>query len=137
MKPLDPYQIAIPGCDEHAEQVALFVWASQNFNKYPVLRKLFAIPNGGERNIKVASNLKAEGCKAGVPDTFLAVARAGKHGLFIELKRRASTGKAAGKPTPDQLQWKDWLHDEGYGVVVCVGWEQAKDALLLYLECGV
>jgi hypothetical protein len=134
MKPLDPHSIAKPGSPEHNEQVALFVWASFNFDKYPALRLLFAIPNGGERNIIVASNLKAEGCKSGVPDMFLPVARGNWHGLFIELKRRAGKGKVAGTPSDEQLKWISDLQDQGYGAVVCVGWESARDTLIKYLE---
>ena len=49
---------------EHEEQVALFEWASYLYNQYPVLKLMFAIPNGGLRNIKTAINLKKEGVTA-------------------------------------------------------------------------
>jgi len=54
---------------------------------YPSMRNLlFAIPNGGLRNIKTAVRLKAEGVVAGVPDLFLALATEQSPGLFIEMK---------------------------------------------------
>ena len=55
--------------------------------KYPELELMYAIPNGGKRHIHTAVVLKQTGVKSGVPDIFLPVRR-GKHGLFIEMKRK-------------------------------------------------
>lgn len=132
-KPLDPASFAKNG-SEHGNQVALFVWASQNTTDHPELRLMYAIPNGGERNKIVAANLKAEGVRSGVPDIFLPAARGNWHGLYIELKRPKSEGKTAGRVSDDQKQWSDALQAQGYGVAVAVGWEQARDVLLQYLN---
>jgi hypothetical protein len=78
--------------------------------------------------------LKAEGVKDGVPDIFFPVPRGGWHGLFIELKRPESNGKRAGKATPEQLKWIAGLQKQGYGAVVCVGWEEARDTIIQYLN---
>jgi hypothetical protein len=51
------------GRSEHDQQVALFTWANQNLDRYPVLRWMFAVPNGGHRHPAVAGKLKAEGVK--------------------------------------------------------------------------
>jgi hypothetical protein len=131
-KPLDPAKFAEKGT-EHAHQVALFIWISQHQTEYPELMDAFAIPNGGERNIIVAANLKAEGVKASTPDIFLPVARAGCNGLFIELKRPKSLGKAAGKATEEQSKTIDKLRCNGYGACVCIGWEAARDVLIQYI----
>lgn len=128
----DPARYAAIGT-EHAEQVALFMWASQHFDEFPELRLMFAIPNGGERNVIVASNLKAEGCKAGVPDVFLPVARGPWHGLFLELKRKKSEAKSRGYATAEQLKWIKELQAQGFGAMVCLGWEVARDCVLSYL----
>ena len=48
---------------------------------------VFAIPNGGRRNIVLATRLKAEGVMAGVPDLFVA----DYGGFFLEVKTK--TGK--------------------------------------------
>lgn len=79
---------ARPQKEEHQIQVGLFDWKQLQQNKYPALRNLFAIPNGGSRNGIEASNLKAEGVCAGVPDTLLAYPSDGFCGLFIEHKTK-------------------------------------------------
>lgn len=60
---------------------------------------LFAIPNGGKRNVREAARLKRQGVKAGVSDLMLNIARNGYHGLDIELK----IGK--NKLSENQLIW--------------------------------
>jgi hypothetical protein len=132
-KPIDPEKYAQTGT-EHAEQVALFIWASQNLEKYPVLRFMFAVPNGGQRNLKVASNLKAEGVKAGAPDIILPCARGIWHGLFIELKRRKTDKQRAGVVDMDQTDFHKGLIEQGYGVAICYGFMEARDCIIQYLE---
>jgi hypothetical protein len=112
---------------EHAQQVAIFVWAALNFERWPELRYMFAIPNGGKRDKITAANLKAEGVKAGTSDIFLPVARGNWHGLFLELK----VGK--NKPTADQLDFIAAMQRAGYGAMWVVGWQQAADVIEKYL----
>jgi hypothetical protein len=134
---------------EHTEQVAVINWAKLNEGKYPELRNLFAIPNGGARHLVVAKKLKAEGVKAGVPDLFLPCSKlptpdeffigSGDYielsdevffGLFIEMK----FGK--NKPKDNQRDWIKRLRDENYKVAVCYSFEEARDEILNYLrEC--
>ncbi len=114
---------------EHDEQVTLFQWAEWNFGRYPELRWMFAIANGGLRNKIVAKKLKAEGVKKGVPDVFLSVPRRGYNGLYIEMKRQqGSTTSEA------QKEWHTALRQYGYRVDVCQGFEKAKEALENYLK---
>lgn len=121
---------------EDAHQVALFEWAAMNEKRYPDLRKLYAIPNGGERNKIVAAKLKAQGVRAGVLDISLDVARHGFHGLRIELKRpgNVALGQKPGRCSPEQNQRISDLVDDGYKVAVCFGWEPARDVLVEYLS---
>lgn len=119
---------------EHAHQVALFAWAALTAPQYPELQLMFAIPNGGKRDKITASNLKAEGVKAGTPDIFLPVARGGFHGLFIELKRLGDAKHKKGRASDDQKQTIIDLHAQGFGAMVCVGWEHARNMLLQYLN---
>lgn len=113
---------------EHTEQVALFDWAKKMEPLHLHLSLMFAIPNGGKRHIGTALKLKNEGVKSGVPDVFLAVPKNGKSGLFIEMKY----GK--NKPSANQKWWIDSLRVEGYETVVCYGFEEARDAIIKYLE---
>lgn len=115
---------------EHIEQVRLFAWMMKNWRKYPELHLAFAVPNGGHRHKAVATKMKAEGVKPGVPDIFLPVARKSFHGLFIEMKSKrkgASTSQA-------QDACIEALRGQGYAVVVAHGWEKAAEALMGYLE---
>ncbi len=113
---------------EHDEQCALFAWAERQSAAIPELALLFAVPNGGARNIVTAARLKEEGVKPGVPDLCLPVARQGCHGLFIELKKRQG-----GRLSHAQRVWLAWLEGQGYRAVCCHGWEQARLVLLAYL----
>ena len=116
---------------EHDEQCLLFDWARINESKYPQLKMLFAIPNGGLRNKLVAKKLKREGVKAGVPDTFLAVPGYHfpdvLHGLFIEMK----FGK--NRPTKNQKEFLEDLGVEDYKTAVCYSFEEAKRVIIDYL----
>ena len=142
MAAIDPAEYAAKSGTEHAQQVALFMWAAIEVHsgRYPELRLMFAIPNGGERDKRVAARLKAEGVKRGVPDVFLPVRRGGFAGLFIELKRpdsevRTESGRKRRKGAVAAVQ-NDWIADlqaAGYGAASCVGFEQARATILAYL----
>lgn len=108
-------------------QTALFVWAQQS--KILELKWMFAIPNGGQRNAIIGSQLKASGTKAGVPDIFLPIPRNGFKGLWIELKRPKK-----GIVSAEQHEWLEYLGSQGYANHVCFGWEEARDCLLQYLN---
>lgn len=113
---------------EHHEQSELMKWAELNRQKFPMLKALFAIANGGHRHITVAMQMKAEGVKPGVPDLMLPYPSNGYNGLFVEMKRRVG-----GRLSEEQKQWREMLQGYGYCVRVCKGWEEAKDAITDYL----
>lgn len=131
--PITPEQLCKSG-SEDGHQAALFCYCAMNYTNHPQLRWLFAIPNGGSRDIREANKLLATGVKRGVPDLCLPVPRNQYAGLFIELKRPNSLGKLAGKPSEEQLEWMDFLREQGYMCRLCFGWEQARDCLLEYLK---
>ena len=112
---------------EHQEQCALFNWAKLNENATPELALLYANPMGGKRPIQTAIKMKKEGAKAGVPDITLPVPVGKYHGLYIEMKWGRN------KPTENQQWWLDRLAEQGYAVLVCYGFEDARDAILRYL----
>lgn len=119
---------------EHSDQVALFRWAALQANRYPQLRLMFAVPNGGIRSKATAAKLKAEGVKAGIPDVCLPVPIDGFGACYIEMKRAKEKGKPAGRESQAQKDMRKALSDAGNYAVVCFGWEDAKDALLWYMN---
>lgn len=150
-KSITPEQLAACGT-EHGHQCALFCWAAtiaaqgtgKGWALCDQLRLMFAIPNGGLRSKATAGRLKAEGVKAGVPDIMVPVARdlmsdqfheyTLYHGLFIEMKRPKSVGKRKGREQDNQSDFAKALEAQGYKCVVAYGWEQARDAILNYLQ---
>lgn len=124
---------------EHQEAVALMKWVKLSMGKYPDLKHLFHIPNGGNRNIVTARKLKAEGVKRGVSDYFLPVIKwepvlRGREpcplwfGLWLELKPQG------GYPVPEQHEFMNDMRDQDYAAYWCMGWEEAKQILIDYLE---
>ena len=56
---------------EHSEQVTLIKWWALACKQFGIPEQLlFAIPNGGKRDVISAKLLKDEGVRAGVPDLF-------------------------------------------------------------------
>lgn len=90
---------------------------------------LFAIPNGGTRNIKEAQQLKNQGVVSGVPDLFLAIPKGIYHGLFIEMKRDSKC-----KLSDNQAEMIELLKSQGYAVEVCLGFSEAVEAFHKYMK---
>lgn len=110
---------------EHQEQCALIRWWRL---QYPKLNKmLFAIPNGGQRNIVTAVRLKNEGVVSGVSDLFLMMPKGDWHGLFIEMKA------VKGKVSKEQKEFMAVANEMGYLAVVCFGFDDAKKVIQNYL----
>lgn len=134
---------------EEGEQIAVLAWAALNETRYPSLRKLIHVPNGGSRGKVEAVVFKAMGLKPGVSDLFLAASvksawsRRTHHGLWLEMKavglrpsarRPGEVEVRLGEVSKEQL---DWLHDmEGEGYAVWIAWDRtdAQQALERYLR---
>lgn len=95
--------------------------------QYPKLT-LFAIPNGGNRNLITAMTMKREGVLAGVADLFLAFPSQGFHGLWIEMK----TSK--GRQSPEQKHFQIGMEKQGYKYVVCRSFEDFKNEIENYIQ---
>ena len=119
--------IGIP--TEEEEQIQVFRWAHAMRGRWPELRLLFHVPNGGSRGRIEAVKFKQAGVKAGVPDLFLPAPKGEYHGLFIEMKRRKG-----GRVSEDQKLWIKELRQNGYRVEVCKGWNEAVEVLEDYLR---
>lgn len=117
---------------EAQHQAALFKWAAQPQirEKWPVLKLLHHIPNGGSRDAVEGKHLKQQGVKKGVPDLCLPAARGTYHGLYMELK--AEKGTASG----EQAWWLRELNGQGYYAAVCHGYEAAVRLLEWYMGLG-
>lgn len=113
---------------EHEHQVTVVAWAQLNVRKYPVLRCLHAIPNGGKRDIRVARKLKLEGVRAGVMDLNLPIPRGECCGLWIEMK------SGDNDLTPAQWEWGMDMMAAGHRVAVCWSAGEAIAVLEEYLE---
>lgn len=101
-----------PSEAEHRIQQACVRW----FNlQYPHLRgRLFAVPNGGRRDVVTGAKLKAEGVVAGVADLILLVTNKAFGALLIEMKKPGGIQSAA------QRQWQEIVTTNGeYKYVIC------------------
>jgi len=114
-----------PRASEHQEQVAVIQWWNAVHRQHGLpYFALFAIPNGGARDMITGANLKAEGVRRGALDLMLSVARGKYHGLFIEMKAGSN------KPTDEQLEFIEHLNGAGYKA--CVHW--SADAAIREIE---
>lgn len=143
---ITPESLAKSGTED-GEQAALFCWAALNVGKYPVLRWLHAIPNGGSRGDDARSRairggkLKATGVKVGVSDVCLPVKIESKRGhysgLYIEMKKASLKPKsdmAKGAASDEQLEFGDFVRSQGFGFKVCYGWQEAVKLIEDYLN---
>lgn len=113
---------------EHDTQAAFVDWCNWNLGKYPALRWIHAIPNGGDRHRVVAAKMKAEGVKPGVLDMFLPVAQNGYHGLYIEFKHGRN------KMSEAQKDFSSFVLSHGYQVALCYTVDEAIHAVETYLS---
>src|SRR5262245_1913538 len=112
---------------ERPHQVALIKWVRAVQDAYPVLKLLYAVPNGGDRNLRVARKLKAEGVLSGVSDLCLPAARRGYHGLYLEMKSEE------GVATEEPKQFLRGVSAERYGAVIAQGMDEARETLEWYI----
>lgn len=113
---------------EDEEQEKLFDWAKLYECRYPELRALFHIPNGGLRDVRVAKKLKRQGVKPGVSDLFLSAPKGQYHGLYIEMKIKGNHA------TDKQIEWLRLVKDYGYATAICYGYQEARNTILKYLS---
>lgn len=123
-----PESLAKSG-SEAAEQTALFCWAAlpENQKRFPELKFMFHVPNGGTRDKREAGAFKAQGVKPGVPDICLPVRRLQWSGLWIEMKYGNN------RPSPEQNAYLTFLQSQGFATVVCYSWVHASQMVESYL----
>lgn len=82
---------------------------------------VFAVPNGGNRNLREAARLKAQGVMAGVSDLVLLLPD--RKVYFIELKN--PNGK--GRQSPNQRWFEENVKEYGQQYVIWDSWKQVED----------
>lgn len=88
---------------------------------------VFAVPNGGSRNIIEAANLKAQGVMAGVSDLILLLPN---KVYFIELKN--PNGK--GRQSPAQREFEDNVRAYGNEYLLWDNWAQVEQFVNAHRE---
>lgn len=125
---------------EHRLQASCIQWFRLQHRKYSGL--LFAIPNGGKREVKTyrkrdgsivsycpeGKKLKDEGALRGVADLFLAIPNKTKHGLFIEMKIKG------GRQSPEQREFEKNVTSVGYQYSVCYSLMEFISIVTNYLK---
>lgn len=140
-KKITPEDLAKSGSEDGA-QMAVFCWAADNVGKYPSLKWLHAIPNGGQRNVIEAGKLVAAGTRSGVWDIFLPspMHTGGPlnfkqfHGCYVEMKKPERRTHKDGGLRKKQVEFGQYAKNNGYYCKICYSWEEAREVLINYLE---
>ena len=113
--------------EEHRIQCAIVKWF---YYAYPAYRGgcLFAVPNGGHRNIQTARNLKAEGVTSGVSDLLLLVPKREYHGLCVEVKT------PVGRQSDNQKNWQRIIEAQGYKYCIVRSLDEFAELVRWYLN---
>lgn len=117
-----------PRISESEEQKTVMQWAEWNAGRYPQLKWLYHIPNGGKRSKAEAARFKTEGVKAGVSDLCLPSPSGKYHGLYVEMKALDGT------PEAEQLEFLRFVRSQGYAGFVCYGADEAIKVIEKYIK---
>lgn len=113
---------------EDTEQIVVIRWAALQTARYPELKWLHHIPNGGSRNKAEAAKFKQMGVKSGVSDLCLPYPMGIYSGLYIEMKFGDNT------LTDTQKQFLDDMEAAGNYVATCYTAQDAIHVLTEYCE---
>lgn len=89
---------------------------------------LFAVPNGGSRDIREARNLKAQGVKSGVADVILLVPKKGFSCLCLEFKN------SSGSQSNDQKEFERQITSANGKYVIVRSVSKAFEEIRAYLQ---
>lgn len=81
---------------------------------------VFAVPNGGSRNLREAAHLKEQGVLAGVSDLIVLIPN--KKVYFIEIKN--PNGK--GRQSPYQREFEETVRAMGHEYLIWDKWQQVE-----------
>jgi len=116
--------------EEELEQQAVIAWSKY----FEELKWMFAVPNGAFlggtkiQRINQMGRMKKAGLKVGVADLFLPVAKDGKHGMYIEMKK-----SKGGNVSADQKEFLSDMASAGYHCIIAHGAKEAIDEITEYM----
>lgn len=110
---------------ETIEQINLYSWIRTRPDLEPFS---FHIANERKCTLSYGGTLKRMGVKSGVSDMFIGVPTKKHHGMWLELKAGNN------KVTTNQRVFLRDMSANGYYAVACWGFEEAKQAILDYLD---
>ena len=113
---------------EHQIQSAFFKIVTLHERTYPMIKIMFAVPNAAKRSMALASMLKAEGMRSGVPDVMFPYNNGKYNGLALEFKSEK------GKATENQLMWIASLQEYGWDCFIVNNSELAWNHVLDYIK---
>ena len=110
------------------KEFILWTRSQKTLKKYPLLRKLlFAVPNGGYRSPKTASDMNAEGVEKGVSDILFLAPSFGKfHYLALEFKA------PKGRQSDNQKDFEHEVDQIGGIYQLCYSVDEAKSLIAWY-----
>ena len=119
---------------EHDIQCGCVTWFRVRYPR----EIIFAIPNGGARNVATGVALKEEGVLAGVPDLMVLSARGGYHGLFVEMKKSSVgvRGQLVGRGHLSAVQKELFprIEEKGYKIEVCYSFDDFEKVVTEYMN---
>lgn len=112
--------------EEHRLQCACVRWFRLQYKA--ISYALFAVPNGGRRDLVTGARLKAEGALAGVSDLVLLKSNARYGALLLEMKTEK------GKQSAAQKVWqRNITSNDEYKYVVCRSLEDFQREVNAYI----
>lgn len=135
---ISPEQLAASGT-EHGHQAALFAYfaLAENQIRWPEVKWMFAVPNGGQRSAISGARLKAEGVKPGVPDIIFPLRRYPFSGLVLEMKKPVMKKIKNGGVSDEQIAYIGFLISQEFKCEICYSWEEARDVIIKYYDLGM
>jgi len=127
---------------ESTEQKEIVSWFRET---YPDLAPAFSLSmNGvnlgaGKHAAIMMNHLKAQGLTVGECDFKILVPRGTFHGLCIELKKTGwkVSGKAAAEKHQKQIDYLNFMTEQGYLAAICIGKTAAIDTIKAYLSSAI
>lgn len=121
--------------------------------RWPILNRLmWAIPNGGDRDVRIGAMLKAEGVTAGVWDIMVAVSYWEKHiwdesepdesyarmipGLIIEMKSSSAIRRKNHGLTVEQVEFCEAMMSQGWNTEVCSSANEMVSAVERHMKAA-